>query len=659
MGRLHHAIATKNADAQRFFDQGLTLRLRLQPRRSHPFVSSRRGARPVVADAALGHRAGAWTEHQPRRRSGAREARYDEAQKAKALLGGAPANERAYVEALVETVFKRSEGGSESAGGAIQGRDAQADRAQYPDDLDAATLYAESLMDLNPWQLWSPAGKPAEGTEEIVSRPRDVLRRDRQHVGANHYYIHAVEASKTPERALPEREAPRHAACRRRAIWSTCRRTSTCAPAITSLSRLEQCQGSGSRSRLSSPPTNQPASTRRCYYNHNLDFLASAAMMAGQFATAKKAADELVTNVTPALAEMAMLEPFAAKTLFVLLRFARWDDVLRLPAADAKFPLLVTLSHFGRGIAHAARGNLAEAERERGAYSMRERRIKPESDWGFNKAKSMLEVTDAVLDAWIARARRDDAAAIDAWRIAVITEDMLNYNEPARLVLSVARVARRRAAARQAFPGSRAGPSATISPAIPKNGRSLYGLWQTMLASPEGAGTTGRRGGRKTVPRRLEARGRDVEHRRNVTTAFHEGSMPHERPRYQCDRRSRAHDQIREARTDLRRRRDERDPAYVHRPGRRADARRAAGVRCCAAPAAVPSFRLSSPLRHRPAVVRLEQRLQQKRQIPEERLLGAQPPVVRDCRRQAPSCSNVQTPRPSKPPLATSVKPCG
>jgi tetratricopeptide (TPR) repeat protein len=218
------------------------------------------------------------------------------------------------------------------------------------------------------------------------------------------------------------------------------------------------------------------------YYNHNLDFLASAAMMAGQFATAKKAADELVTNVTPALAEMAMLEPFAAKTLFVMLRFARWDDVLRLPAADAKFPLLVTLSHFGRGIAHAARGNLAEAERERGVYVNARKAIKPESDWGFNKAKSMLEVTDAVLDAWIARARRDDAAAIDAWRIAVIKEDMLNYNEPpdwfypSRESLGAALLrAKRFREADQAFRDDLT--------RNPKNGRSLYGLWQTMLAS--------------------------------------------------------------------------------------------------------------------------------------------------------------------------------
>src|SRR5437016_8494664 len=75
--------------------------------------------------------------------------------------------------------------------------------ARYPDDLDAVTLYAESMMNLNPWKLWTADGKAAEGTDEIVSMLESVLKRDPNHLGANHYYIHAVEASTHPERALP------------------------------------------------------------------------------------------------------------------------------------------------------------------------------------------------------------------------------------------------------------------------------------------------------------------------------------------------------------------------------------------------------------------------------------------------------------------------
>ncbi|HMJ85448.1 MAG TPA: hypothetical protein VK504_19840 [Vicinamibacterales bacterium] len=482
MGRVHHAIATKNADAQRFFDQGLTY---VYGFNHDEAIRSFRRAAELDPSSPMPHWGIALAlgpninlDVDPEREKAA----YDEAQQAQALLGGAPAIERAYVEALAERYSNDPKADLKAL--AVKYKDAMRKlMRQYPDDLDAATLYAESLMDLNPWQLWSPAGKPAEGTEEIVSVLESVLRRDRQHVGANHYYIHAVEASKTPERALQSAKrletlvpAAGHLVHMPAHIYM---RTGDYLSAVSSNAKAAEVD----RAYIAA---NKPAGIYPAmYYNHNLDFLASAAMMAGQFATAKNAAGELVTNVTPALAEMAMLEPFAAKTLFVLLRFARWDDVLRLPAADARFPLLVTLSHFGRGIAHAARGNLAEAEREHGAYADARKAIKPESDWGYNKAKNMLEVTDAVLDAWVARARRDDAAAIDAWRIAVIKEDMLSYNEPAdwfypsRESLGAALLrAKRFPEAEQAFRDDLT--------RNPKNGRSLYGLWQTMLVSRKG-----------------------------------------------------------------------------------------------------------------------------------------------------------------------------
>jgi tetratricopeptide (TPR) repeat protein len=479
LGRLHHPIATKNADAQRFFDQGLTY---VYGFNHDEAIRSFRRAAELDPSSPMPH----WgialalgpninSDVDPEREKAA----YDEAQQAKALASGAPANERAYVEALVTRYSNDPKADLKAL--AVQYKDSmRAVMRQYPDDLDAATLYAESLMDLNPWQLWSPDGKPAAGTEEIVAVLEGVLRRDRLHVGANHYYIHAVEASKTPDRAL-----------------ASAKRLETLVPAAGHLVHMPAHIYMRTGNYLSAVSSNaKAAEVDRAYiaatkpdgmypvmyYNHNLDFLASAAMMAGQFAQAKKAADELVANATPALTEMAMLEPFAAKTLFVLLRFARWDDVMKLPAADARFPLLTALSHFGRGVAHAARGNAAEAERERAAYAEARKAIKPDNDWGFNKVKSMLEVTDAVLDAWIARARRNDAAAIDAWRIAVIKEDMLNYDEPpdwfypSRESLGAALLrAKRFAEAEQAFRDDLT--------RNPKNGRSLYGLWQTMLAS--------------------------------------------------------------------------------------------------------------------------------------------------------------------------------
>ena len=118
------------------------------------------------------------------------------------LAKSAPANERAYVEALVKRYSKDPNEDRKQLGVAYKDAMGEVMR-RYPDDLDAATLYAESLMNLRPWQLWSADGLPAEGTLEIIEVLEGVLRRDPNHPGANHYYIHAVEASKNPERALP------------------------------------------------------------------------------------------------------------------------------------------------------------------------------------------------------------------------------------------------------------------------------------------------------------------------------------------------------------------------------------------------------------------------------------------------------------------------
>jgi tetratricopeptide (TPR) repeat protein len=477
LGALHHAIATKSADAQRFFDQGLTYVYGFN--HDEAIRSFRRAAELDPASpmphwgVALALGPNINLDVDPDREKAA----YDEAQRAKALAEGAPANERAYVNALLTRYSNDPKADLKALAG--QYKDAMgALTRQYPDDLDAATLYAESLMDLNPWQLWSHDGKPADGTEEIVTVLERVLRRDRLHIGANHYYIHAVEASKTPDRAI-----------------ASAKRLETLVPAAGHLVHMpahiymrtgEYLSAVASNAKAAEVDRAYIAATRPdgmypvMYYNHNLDFLASAAMMAGQFTEAKKAADQLVASATPALAQMPMLEPFAAKTMYVLLRFARWDDVLRLPQPDAKFPLLTTLWHFGRGIAHAARGNAGDAERERAAYAEARKAIQPNGDWGFNKARNMLEVTDAVIDAWIARARRDDAAAIDAWRTAVLKEDMLNYDEPpdwfypTRESLGAALLrAKRFPEAEQAFRDDLT--------RNPKNGRSLYGLWQTLL----------------------------------------------------------------------------------------------------------------------------------------------------------------------------------
>src|SRR5258708_19884906 len=202
--------------------------------------------------------------------------------------------------------------------------------ARYPEDLDAVTLYAESAMNLNPWHLWTTDGKSAEGTEEIVAVLESVLQRDPNHLGANHYYIHATEASAHPEWALASARRletlapsaghlvhmPAHTYMRVGDYSAAAH--STAVGADVDLVYLRESATTGSMYDM-------------MYYCHNLHFLAAAASMEGDFAGAKKAADELAAHVGSMVHDMPMAEVYVPTPTFVLIPFLPWEQPLTLP----------------------------------------------------------------------------------------------------------------------------------------------------------------------------------------------------------------------------------------------------------------------------------------------------------------------------------------
>ena len=479
LGGVHHPIQTRSAEAQKFFDQAMTLVYAFNHEeaiRSFGKASELDPASPMpMWGIALALGPNINQEVDPDHEKAA----YDAAQRALKLAAGAPANERAYVDAMVKRYSNDPKADLKAL--AVQYKDAmRALMRSYPDDLDAATLYAESLMDLHPWQLWAADGTPTEGTIEIVNVLESVLARNSTHVGANHYYIHTTEASLTPGRALQSAQRletlvpaaghlvhmPAH----------TYMRTGNYAGAV----KANAIAAEVDRKYIAETSANGFYPTM--YYNHNLDFLASAAMMTGQFAQAASAADDLVKNVTPMMAAMPMVEPFGAKKLYVLLRFAKWEDALKLPVPDAKAAILTTLSHFGRGVAHAALGATADAERDRAAYQAARKLVPADALIGLNPAPAVLAISDAVLEARIAAARNDLNGAIESWKRAVAAEDALGYDEPAdwfyptRESLGAAYLkAGRTEDARRTFRED--------LERNPGNPRSMFGLWQTLAAS--------------------------------------------------------------------------------------------------------------------------------------------------------------------------------
>ncbi|MFL6465183.1 MAG: hypothetical protein ACJ73N_12335, partial [Bryobacteraceae bacterium] len=216
MGNHHHPISTKNPEAQKFFDQGIILAfafnhdeaarsfrhaMELDPQAAMPYWGLAWVLGPRYALAALTPGSEIFLDVDLAREKAAFEA----VQKAVRISSHAPENERRYIEALAQRYSANPTANRRKLLTDYKEAMGQLTK-QYPDDLDAAVLYAESIMDLRPWQLWRTDGTPEEGTMEAVSVLEAVLGHDPQHPGANHYYIHAVEGSHRPERALPSAE---------------------------------------------------------------------------------------------------------------------------------------------------------------------------------------------------------------------------------------------------------------------------------------------------------------------------------------------------------------------------------------------------------------------------------------------------------------------
>lgn len=487
LGTHHHKIATTSAEAQRLFDQGLVLvygfnhgqaiRLfqraaELDPRAPMPLWGIALAHGPNINDFEMDReRAKTADEY---------------AKKALALTSSANPRERAYVEALSKRYS--SDPSADLKKLQVDYKDAMAAVAKtYPSDLDAQVLYAESLMDLRPWQLWSRDGRPADVTLEVVRVLESVLKRAPLHPGANHYYIHTMEASPEPEKALAAAKrletlvpAAGHLVHMPAHIYARTGRFVASANSNASAAAVDErfMQRTGTRGGM------YPL----MYYNHNVHFESYAAAMAGQFARAKRTADKLTTNVTPFIADMPMLEGFIPQHYYVLLRFAKWDAVLALPAPAASQPLTTAMWRYARGAAAAATGDVTSARTEQREFVLAVGKIPAETPVGvLNTAGQLFAVARSVLEGRIAAAAGDKTAAIQQYRLAVAAEDLLAYDEPptwyypVRETLGAALLAAGKAAeAEQVFRDD--------LKYNPGNGRSLFGVWKALEAQGMKAG---------------------------------------------------------------------------------------------------------------------------------------------------------------------------
>jgi tetratricopeptide (TPR) repeat protein len=480
MGSHHHPIATSNPEAQKFFDQGLTLDYGFNHEEA---VRSFSRAAELDPKAAMPHWGIALAlgsnindpEPDVERLKKARAA-VDEALR---LSVDGPEIERAYIEALAER-YPAQPGPDAKERKAEYHAAMKALSERYPDDLDAATLYAESGMVLRPWKYWNADGSPAEGTLEIVGVLESVVKRDPTHPGANHYYIHMIEASPHPERGLASAERLRtlvpgagHLVHMPAHIYM---RTGDYAAAVRSNAQAAEADREYIRA------TGAQGFYAIGYYNHNVHFLSAAAAMEGRYVEAKKAADQLFVGVLPVVADMPMLEAWLTQPLLVELRFGKWSEVWGTPDPGPRLPVMRVTWFYARGVAAARAGDVPKAEAERRAFAQARESLGPHAMFGMNNtAGAILAIAGHVLDARIAEAKGDQEAAIRSWREAVVAQEALVYDEPPPWDYPV----------RESLGGAllRAGRAAEAEAVFredleqnPGNGRSLFGLWQSLEA---------------------------------------------------------------------------------------------------------------------------------------------------------------------------------
>jgi tetratricopeptide (TPR) repeat protein len=425
LGAVRHPVSTKNTEAQRFFDQGLALIYGFN--HDEAVRSFKRAAEldPQLAMAwwgialALGPNINLDVDPEHEK------AAYDAVQKALALAKNAPANERDYIAALAKRYSNDPKADLKQL--SVDYKNAMAELVKrYPNDLDAATLYAESAMDLRPWRLWTADGKPAEGTEEIVAVLESVLRRNPNHPGAIHYYIHTVEASPNPDRALAYASKlaklmpaaghlvhmPSHI-YERVGDYEASARSNVAAAAIDE----DYFKATGTQGIYS------------MYYAHNLHFLSVASSMEGRYSAAIDAAAKLEALTRPIVKDMPMAEVFVPTPILMMVRFHKWDEILKLRQPDASLMMTTAVWHFARGMAYVSQGDLANAEREQQAFVSAEKSIPTDEVFTLNTASQVVSVGEKLLAARIAEARRD-SNTLEMLRQAVELEDSLAYEEP-------------------------------------------------------------------------------------------------------------------------------------------------------------------------------------------------------------------------------------
>lgn len=422
-----HPVTTRSIEAQRFFDQGLTFIYAFNHDAAYDSFKKAAEIDPNMAMAYWGMALSLGTNINTPVTPEKEKHAYELVQQALKLMPNTTDSEQAYIKAISTRYSNEAEPDQKQL--SLNYKNAMKEVVnKHPDDLDAATLYAESILDLNPWNQWTLDGQPNEGTMEAVSTLESVLKRDPNHIGANHYYIHAVEASNHPEWALPS-------ANRLRYLSPVAGHLLHMPSHIYMLLGDYQEAARANQEAIAEDKAYMQAYGFRFYplhyTTHNFSMLSRAYDMQGNFIQAKRTADELSSFYTPHFNQMPELEFYYSPPLFVRLHFHRWQEVLQLPPPpNPHMTTSLAFWHFGRAIAYASLGDEKRAEEEKNQFIKESEKIPPDTLFGLNTIQDLFRVANDYLNAKLAYLKNDLPLTIQLLQQAVANQDKLRYNEP-------------------------------------------------------------------------------------------------------------------------------------------------------------------------------------------------------------------------------------
>jgi len=428
LGTHHHEVTTRSPQAQQYFDQGLRFlyafnyaeadrafeeTARLDPQCAMAYWGISMALGPSYNNMSMD------ADHEKRTR--------EAATRAMVFKAAVSPRDQAYIEAVVVRYpappvnrASANEGYAAAMGNVWR---------RFPDDPDAGTLYAEALMDLHPWHLWSETEEPTLGTLEIMSTLDTVLEMDPDNPGANHYYIHTLEASPYPERALAAAyrlpktmpgashlvHMPAHIYIRT-GQWAAASHANEAAVAADH-AYLAQSHAEG----------REPVMLGA----HNSHFLAYSALMEGRSAVAYQAAQDVATTFLPFAREepKSGMDGMLTLPLSVQVRFGRWGDILLTPRPPKDFVTLTAFWHFARGLAFARTGQFKTAEKELTAVSAYRASLKPPEG-------KEVELIEKLLTGELAAERGQMDQAIRDLKAAVTIQDALGHGEIPAWLLS-------------------------------------------------------------------------------------------------------------------------------------------------------------------------------------------------------------------------------